>query len=223
MPRRDLGETGERALQDFELFGRRAFLRTEGAGRALRTEERIIHVAGGRDRRQRELVRRFDSQEIEQLVDRPGQLAVVLAEEAKTERAGEAEAAVVRRAPAEADDDLARAAGNGGAEHFADAKSRGAERIAFVRRELGQAGRGAHFADGEPGFRQPGVAGRDLAPERVVRATFDPFAAGRAADRLGCAFATVGQGDNLALGVRAGRFSGRPRCCARPLPRLTSL
>ena len=92
----------------------------------------------------------------------------------------------------------------GGEKHFTDAKSGGEKRITFVRRKLRQAGRGAHLANGQIGFRQPCIIGRDLASARVVHRTSHPFASSGAADGRGRAFATVGQGDDLEFGCRPG-------------------
>ena len=123
--RRDIREARQAPFEDFDLLGRRSFLRAKGPGCPIGTEQGISNIAGRDEPREREFVRRNDSRQIEQIGNRSDQLAIVIREKAKAKATSEAEPAVIRGAAAEPEDDLARAAGGGGEQHFAHAEGRG--------------------------------------------------------------------------------------------------
>src|SRR5204862_269072 len=77
---------------------------------------------------------------------------LILLEESKTKCSRHSEAAVVRRAAAEPDNDLIRATARGSNQHFADAKCVRAKWIAFAGRESAHPRRLTHFHDCEFAF-----------------------------------------------------------------------
>ena len=56
----DLSEPTERGFQEFELLGRRAFLRSEDTRRPALAEQRIPHIDGRDDFRQAQVPRSFN-------------------------------------------------------------------------------------------------------------------------------------------------------------------
>ncbi len=113
-------------------------------------------------------------------------------EKTETEGAGEAAAAVVCRAAAEAEQDVFGAVRNRSLQHFPDAERGGAERIAFLRPELREAGRSAHLEADETALRDPTKMRGARPAEGVVGRAGDVFAAERVAQHFRGAFAAVG-------------------------------
>ena len=146
------------------LCGRRAFLRTEYVRRALRTAERIVHVAGHVDARAGQPG--VESMDIDGGDPRQraaaGRQAVSFGvQQPRAQRGQHACAGVVGGGAAQAQDDVARAGVERGQDQLAHAVAAGAHRISARRRDQLQAGSGGHFDDGR--------AVRQHAPDRVDR------------------------------------------------------
>ena len=127
---------------------------------------------------------------------------LILLEESKTKCSRHSEAAVVRRAAAEPDNDLIRATARGSNQHFADAKCVRAKWIAFAGRESAHPRRLTHFHDCEFAMLNPGIARVDFAPERIVRRTIYPITIERVANNFGRPFAAIGHGHHVDLCAR---------------------
>ena len=106
-------------------------------------------------------------------------------EEAKAKRARHAEAAIIRRAAAEADDDLADSAARCIEQHLAGAE--GARDAVGSRLSSGhapQTRRFAHFHDGRCAALDRAIARPHDLAERIVHLAFVPLAASRASRSL---------------------------------------
>ena len=68
---------------------------------------------------------------------------------------------------------------------------------------------GAHFQDGKRRLRHPGVAGLDLATERIVGCARNPFPSASAANRLCRALSAVSQRKHFDL--RRGKRAAHAR------------
>ena len=100
-------------------------------------------------------------------------------------------AAIVGRATAKSDNDLACAAVSGGQNHFANAKGGRANRISFACGQSPHAGGFAHLHHRKFFSVDPSIFCADLAVERIVRVAIDPATTTRFANHFRGAFAAV--------------------------------
>ena len=211
--RRDVGKSRERFFQQSELIRRRALLRSKGSRRATFSEKRIQHVGRCCHVRKSEITRGRDVFKIAQIGNQVCQFAAVLVQKTKSERTRHPEAAIIRRASAQTDDDLLRVAPDCVAQHLADAECIRAERIALVRRDAPGAGSLAHFKDGRCAFAEPDISRLDRAPERIMRSARDPFASASFPNQIGRPLASIG--NRLNVDDRVGQDIAQGLCDLR--------
>ncbi len=193
-------------VEDSHDLGGRPLLRPENRGSALRTDERIVDVAGDLDRALREA--RVESGDVDSL--EAGERAAAVRQfhaarvkEANTESLQHPGAAVVRGAAADADDESARAVVEGGPDELADAEGGRHQRIAQGRRnKLEPRGR-SHFDHRDAAVARDAIERLDLVAERPDNPARDATPSGGRDQRVDGAFPAVSdrQKDVIRIGI----------------------
>ncbi len=185
-------------------FGRRAFLRSENRGSAVRADERVVDVAGDLDRSLGETginPGNVDPREIRERAAAVSQFPPACVEKPDAKRLQHSGAAVVGRASADADDEATRAFVERGSDEFADAKGCGDKRIAFCRRgELEFRGR-RHLDHRDAAVASHTVEGFDRVAERSGHAAHKTSTSCRRHERIDRSLPAIGDGKDDIVGV----------------------
>ena len=131
-------------------------------------------------------------------------LRAVFVQQAIAQRLQHTDAAVVRGAAADADDEMTAALGNGVADDLADAVARGVHRIQLRFGDERDARRARHLHDGETALRQDAVQALDRTPEGTRDQNALELAAHADRERLDRALAAVGERTHNDLGLGIG-------------------
>src|SRR5215469_8888656 len=110
----------------------------------------------------------------------------------ETHRSRHSRTTIIGRASAKTDDNFPGVVACGVQQHFADAKSVCAKRIAFSFRNSPHYRRFTHFHHSKPPFLDPRITHADLAAEWIMRVAYLPRAAERVANCLGRPLSAIG-------------------------------
>ena len=130
-------------------------------------------------------------------------------EEACAERREHAEAGVICRAAANADDEVAAAAFGSGEDEFAEAVCRRVKWVALRGGHHGKPRCISHFDDGGLVLREEAEAARYLFAERPCDRDGDDLAREPFCQRVNRAFASIGEREDARLAVREDVVDGR--------------
>src|ERR1700752_4628406 len=97
----------------------------------------------------------------------------------EAQRSRHSRTTIIGRASAKTDDNFAGVVACGVQQHFADAKSVCAKRVAFSFRNSPHSSGFPHFHHSKPPFLDPSVTHLDLAAEWIMSVAFQPCAAKR--------------------------------------------
>ena len=192
-------------------LGRRAFLRAIDGGAARGTRERICDVAGDgkvaftQDRRK---AAEIDACDLGNVFAIDAGRRAVRTQESRAERCHHAEAGVIRRAAAEADEERAAAARCGRKDELAEAVRRRVHRIALFGRHHRQASRVRHFDDRRLLCGQETEAALGFRAERSSDLRADEFSVQALDERIDRALAAVSERENLRVAFREDRVNG---------------
>jgi hypothetical protein len=204
----DIGDVPQAGVEEVDLRGGRALLRSENVRRSARAVERVVHIAGDTDAGRTETVvapGEIDARDVEEAPagDALEDVALAVAED-DAERLGHAAAAVVGGAAADAEDYLARAEVEGRADKLAGAEGRGLRRIATVGGNERQARGGSHLYHRGLAIAEQPEVGIDRRAERTFDFACLEAPTGHRDESVNRALATISHGDFDDLGAWRG-------------------
>nr|GEU28571.1 hypothetical protein [Tanacetum cinerariifolium] len=203
--RDDGGVVAQVYVQQFHHGGRRALLRAEHVGRALRPRQRVADVAGDVEHAvpdARVQARQVDAVELVQGAAARRQVVAGCVEQAAAKRLHHAGAAVVGGAAANAQHEAAGARVQRITDQFARAVAGGAQRVAQRRRHQLQAAGGSHLDDGRGAVAHDAVERLHRLAQRAAHSQRDQAAAAGVDHGLHRAFAAIGDRQFDVLGIR---------------------
>ncbi len=195
-------EAAQAAIQFAHGLRVGTFLRCKLESRAAASVQRIVDVTRGDDANAQFCLRCEDAVELQQPGAGRRDLVAAAVEKCPAQRRCQADAAVVGRAAAEADDHLLRAGRDRAAQLDAAAERRRAPRIAQRRRQRRQPAGGGEIEQRRVAVAEPSPLGSARTPRGVDTRAAPHRAAGRADQRGGKAFAAVRQGLRGELRIR---------------------